>query len=125
MNAVRMFPEGQRGSILNGWLPGIALLVLLMFGVARVLPVYVDHNYLVSTTRSVLESTDASGLSQTEMRRQIAASLRLNNVRSVDPRSVVLIRSEPTPAARIQYEKQVPVIYNIELLITFDETVER
>lgn len=114
----------QRGAILNGWISGLVLLAGVMFVVLKVLPVYVDHNFLVSSTRSLLESRNAGSLSQTEVRNEIAQSLRLNNIRGVSSRHVVLVRSGNSPAARITYERRVPLVYNIELAIQFDETVE-
>lgn len=114
----------QGGSILTGWVPGVVLMACIMLGVVKLVPVYVDHNFLVSTTRSLLESRNASTLSQTEMRREIAESLRINNIRDVDSTAVVLVRSGSSPAARIRYERSVPFMYNIDFAIQFDETVD-
>lgn len=116
--------SSQSGSILTGWVPGLFLITCIVTGVVKLVPVYVDHNFLVSTTRSLLESRNATALSQTEMRSEIATSLRLNNIRNVDPTAVVLVRSGSSPAARIRYERRVPFLYNIDFAIQFDETVD-
>ncbi len=114
----------QRGGILTGWLPGLILVACAGVGLFRILPVYVDHNYLVSSTRSLLESRSATTLSQTELRREIGGSLRRNNIEGVDVNSLVLLRSGTTPAVRIEYERRVPFVSNIEFAIRFDETVD-
>lgn len=114
----------QGGSILTGWVPGVALLALVMFGIVRLVPVYVDHNFLVSATRSWLESRSATVVSQTELRNDIARSLRLNNIRDVNSSALVLVRSGSAPVVRIRYERRVPFMYNIDFAIQFDETVD-
>lgn len=116
--------SSQGGSILSGWMPGVALLALVMFGVVRLVPVYVDHNFVVSATRSWLESRNATAVSQTELRNDIARSLRLNNIRDVNSTALVLIRSGSSPVVRIRYERRVPFMYNIDFAIRFDETVD-
>ncbi|MEX1196966.1 MAG: DUF4845 domain-containing protein [Pseudohongiellaceae bacterium] len=114
----------QRGNMLTGWVPGVVLMACIMLGVVKLVPVYVDHNFLVSATRSVLDSRNAGSLSQTELRGEIARSLRLNNIRDVDSSAVVLVRSGSSPAARIRYERRVPFMYNIDFAIQFDESVD-
>lgn len=114
----------QRGGILTGWVPGVVLLACIMLGVVKLLPVYVDHNFLVSATRSLLESRNAVSLSQTDIRNEIAESLRINNIRAVDANALVLLRAGGSPAVRIRYERRVPFMYNIDFAIQFDETVD-
>jgi hypothetical protein len=123
MNDVTGFPPRDR-ALMSGLVPGLILIAIIMLGVVKLVPVYVDHNFLVSTTRSLLESRNAGTLSQTEVRNEIAQSLRINNIRAVSSTAVVLVRSGSSPAARISYERRVPLMYNIELAIQFDETVE-
>lgn len=114
----------QHGGILTGFVPGVVLLACIMLGVVKLLPVYVDHNFLVSATRSLLQSRDAGTLSQTDMRSELSRSLRMNGIDGVDPSSVLLVRSGSRPAARIRYERRVPFMYNIDFAIRFDETVD-
>ncbi len=116
--------SSQGGGILTGWVPGLFLITCIVTGTVKLLPVYVDHNFLVSATRSLLESRNATALSQTEVRNEIAESLRLNNIRSVSSSSLVLVRSGSSPVVRIHYERRVPFMYNIDFAIQFDETVD-
>ncbi len=114
----------QRGLTL-----GSLLLLLILVAPAagfaiKVVPVYVDHNLMVSVTRSLIESR-GSTLTQGQLRQEVADSLRINNVRQIDPRrAITLTHISGHPQARIRYERRVPLIYNIDVIVNFDELID-
>lgn len=107
---------------------GSMLLLLILVTPAagitlKLVPVYVDHNFLVSSTRNLVETRSSTSLTQTMLRQEVAESMRINNIRHIDPRSITLTHISGRPQVRIRYERRVPLIYNIDLIVSFDEQV--
>lgn len=122
-------PLAPMSATQHGLTLGSLLLLLILVAPAagfaiKVVPVYVDHNLLVSATRSLVE-TRGSTLTQSQLRLEVADSLRINNVRQIDPRrAITLTHISGRPQARIRYERRVPLIYNIDVIVSFDELID-
>lgn len=113
----------QRGLTLGSMLL-LLILVTPAAGITlKLVPVYVDHNFLVSSTRNLVETRSSTSLTQTMLRQEVAESMRINNIRHIDPRSITLTHISGRPQVRIRYERRVPLIYNIDLIVSFDEQV--
>lgn len=113
----------------QGWSRTSLLMVVFTVAVVsttvmKLFPVYVDHNFVVTVTRSVLENSNVSVMSQPEFRREISRSLRINSVSEVSSEAVTLLRNGPETSARIRYERRVPLIYNVDFMVSFDERVD-
>jgi len=115
--------QRQQGVSLLSLLLLIVILVPLVMSAIRLVPIYVDHNFVVSITRSVLD-TQRVGLSQAQLRQDVAESLRINNIRDFDTRAITLNQIGGRPIARINYERRVTLVGNIDFVVSFDETVE-
>ena len=114
----------QRGWSLWSMLSTLVTVLVLGTLAVRLLPIYVDHNMVITVSRSIMESRDTANLSQGQFRREVSRSLRMNNISDVDPDSVTLVRAGGDLSVRINYERRVPLFRNIELLVSFDDRVE-
>lgn len=114
----------QRGWSLWSMLSTLVTVLVLGTLAVRLLPVYVDHNMVITVSRSIMDSRDTANLSQGQFRREVSRSLRMNNISDVDPDSVTLVRAGGDLSVRINYERRVPLFRNIELLVSFDDRVE-
>lgn len=114
----------QRGWSLWSLLTTLVTVMVLGTLAVRLLPVYVDHNMVITVSRSIMDSRDTANLSQGQFRREVSRSLRINNISEVDPDSVTLVRAGGDMSVRIHYERRVPLFRNIELLVSFDDRVE-
>jgi hypothetical protein len=125
MQTTHVVPDsaGQRGYTFGS----ILLLLILVTPVAgltlKLVPVYVDHNFVVSATRNLVETRSSASLTQSVLRQEVADSMRINNIRNVDPRSITLTHISGQPQVRIRYERRVSLIYNIDLVVSFDEQI--
>jgi hypothetical protein len=113
----------QRGMARSGILFGLLLLTLLLALGVKLFPLYVDHNFVTSVARSILDSGNANTMSQTQIRQDLEASLQLNNIRDFDISNVEITRIGNNTQVRIQYEKRVVLIGNIDLVVRFDEVL--
>lgn len=106
-----------------GLLSALLLLVSVLTFAIKLFPVYVDYNFVSSIASSLLGSGNASTLSQTQIRQDLEASLRLNNIRDVDIYDIQVVRTGTSTSIHIRYEKRVKLVGNIDLLVSFDEVI--
>jgi len=73
--------SSQRGFSKLGLLMLLVLLVSgLTFGL-KILPVYLDHNFVKGVAEELIADGRAATLTQNEIREEVANGLRVNNVR--------------------------------------------
>jgi len=117
-------PDLQRGFSKFGLLMMLVLLVSgLTFGL-KILPVYLDHNFVKDVAEELIADGRAATLTQGEIREEIANGLRVNNVRDFNLNSVTLERENAEPVLVIEYERRVPLVANIDVVISFDDRIE-
>ncbi len=105
----------------------IATLLVLIVGLTcglKILPIYIDHNFVQGIAKSLIDSGRVETLTQTEVRQEIAASLRLNNIYNFDLSSITATRGNGTAAITIQYERRVPLFSNLDVVASFDDRIE-
>lgn len=121
------FPQNlkhQQGFSKIGLLMTFVILVcVLAFGL-KVLPVYLDHNYVKNIAQELIDTGEAAELTQTQVRNQIANGLRVNNVHDFDLNSISSTRSNGNAAIEIKYEKRVPLVSNIDVIVSFDDRIQ-
>lgn len=99
------------------------LLVGLTIGL-KVVPIYIDHNFVKGIAESLVDSGRAATLTQAEVRQEIAASLRVNNIRNFDLNSITATRSNGTAVITIQYERRVSLFSNLDVVASFDDRIQ-
>tara|TARA_R110001606_G_scaffold395500_3_gene567894 strand:+ start:1080 stop:1391 length:312 start_codon:yes stop_codon:yes gene_type:complete len=103
------------------------MLVVLVSGLTfalKVLPVYIDHNFVRGVAESLLESGRANSMTQAEVREEIAASMRVNNVRDFDLDSISTSRANGASIISITYERRIPLFANIDIILSFDDQIQ-
>jgi hypothetical protein len=117
-------PDLQRGFSKFGLLMMLVVLVSgLTFGL-KILPVYLDHNFVKGVAEELIADGRAASLTQGEIREEIANGLRVNNVRDFNLNSITLERENAEPVLVIEYERRVPLVANIDVIISFDDRIE-
>lgn len=125
MNSIlNALPRQQRGFSKLGL---VLMLVILVGGLTfglKVLPVYIDHNFVRGVAETLVESGRASSMTQAEVREEIAASLRVNNVRGFDLASISSSRTSGVNVINIAYERRIPIVANIDIILSFDDQIQ-
>ena len=113
----------QRGISSAGVLP-IAVLLGLFFTVGlKVGPLYVDHNLITGLCQDLIDNGEANGMTVTEVRDRISSTLRINNVTDFDLNSIRMRKENSEAIITVAYEKRVPLIANLDIVATFDESL--
>ena len=125
MNTMRnVWPRRQRGFSKLGL---VFMLVVLVSGLTfalKVLPVYIDHNFVRGVAESLLDSGRANSMTQAEVREEIAASMRVNNIRDFDLDSISTSRANGASIISIAYERRIPLFANIDVILSFDDQIQ-
>lgn len=117
-------PRQQRGFSKIGL---VFMLVVLVSGLTfalKVVPVYIDHNFVRGVAESLLESGRVSTMTQAEVREEIAASMRVNNVRGFDLDDITTSRANGASAISITYERRIPLVANMDIILSFDDQIQ-
>jgi len=117
-------PHHQHGFSKLGLLSLLVVLVSgLTFGL-KILPVYIDHNFIRGVAETLQESGRANSMTQAEVREEIAASMRVNNVRDFDLNSITTSRANGANIINITYERRIPLVANIDVILSFDDQIQ-
>ncbi len=96
---------------------GLAVTVGLKVG-----PVYLDHQTLGSVMNSVLaEARDGSRPSKKKVRKMINNRLMTNRLDFLKESDIVLERGKSTMTIVLDYERRVPVMFNVDAVVKFNE----
>ena len=102
----------------------IAVLLGLFFTVGlKVGPLYVDHNLITGLCQDLIDNGEANGMTVTEVRDRISSTLRINNVTDFDHNSIRMRKENGEAIITVAYEKRVPLIANLDIVATFDESL--
>ena len=95
------------------------LVVLLIFKIG---PPYLEHYGVVSSLKSLEKEAGISHKSNTELMTLLQKRLEINDVKRVNHKDVIIKKQARQTTVRVAYEVQVPLVSNVDLLITFDNT---
>ncbi len=117
-------PAAQQGFSKFGLLMTLIVLVcFLTFGL-KVLPVYIDHNFVKGFAEDLVESGRASSMTQAEVREEVGRGLAINNVREFDINSITTSINGGDSVISIKYERRIPLFSNVDIVVSFDDRVE-
>lgn len=123
-NKLNSYSGRQRGFSKFGLLMTLVVLVTgLTFGL-KVLPIYIDHNFVRGQAESLVESGRAATMTQAEIRIEVGNSLRVNNIREFDLNSITSTRNNGAAVISIVYERRVPLFSNLDVVVSFDDRIE-
>ena len=115
----------SRGITLLGFLIMLCVAGFFAYVVMKLVPVYIEYFGVVKAMEQIKNEPGASQKSVEEIRRDLNVKFDLQYVdeKDIPPQAIQLKREATGPTLRIAYEKRVPFMYNIDLVASFDKTV--
>lgn len=112
----------QRGATLLGMLTIVAILGLGLYGVIRLVPLYMEY---MAVARA-LEATakENAGGNQQALRTSLIRRWAVEDIKSIDPKDVEIKRAGNGFTMRAWYRAEVPFISNVSLVADFDKEVQ-
>jgi hypothetical protein len=115
----------SRGITLIGFLIMLCVAGFFAYVVMKLVPVYVEYFGVVKAMEQIKNEPGAAQRSLEEIRRDLNVKFDLQYVdeKDIPPQAIQLKREATGPTLRIAYEKRVPFMYNIDLVASFDKSV--
>lgn len=113
----------QQGLGMLGWLIvlGIASFALTCF--FRVGPVYLEYWQAKKAIDLVIEGSRASSMSKDELLTAIEKQLNVSTVEVIKKKDIKITESKGEREVNANYEKRVPLIANIDVVVKFDKLI--
>lgn len=91
----------------------------------RLIPMYVEYFGVLKSLDQLRQDPRSANMGLTEIRAELSLKFSAQYVddTSVPPQAISLKKEGGASTVRINYEKRVPFIYNIDLVGTFDKSV--
>ncbi len=116
--------QKQKGLTFISWLIIFIMVGFLVYVGIKIIPVYIDHYAIKATLESVKNEPQSASKSKKDLRETITKRLYVNNIRHVNRDHIKIERSGKTTKIHIAYEEVRHIVYNISLIMTFEENVE-
>jgi len=116
----------QNGLTLIGF--GIVLVVagFFAYGAMKLIPVYTEYFGVVKSMKSLQSLSGIETMSIEDIRRKLSVNFDLQYVddATIPSKNIQLITKDGQHKLRIFYDKDLPFMYNVDLLVHFDNTVD-
>jgi uncharacterized protein DUF4845 len=115
----------SRGITLLGFLILLCVAGFFAYCVMKLLPVYVEYFGVVKAMEQLKSEPGVAQKTVEQIRRDLSMKFDLQYVdeKDIPPQAIQLKREATGPTLRIAYEKRVPFMYNIDLVASFDKSV--
>lgn len=114
-------PSQQRGISMIGW--AVILLVAVVLGTAalRMVPVYLEHNTISSSIKSLLQDSKTALMSPGEVRGALSKRFTINQVKVISANDLVVTKEGGVLKVIADYEVREPMFYNVSIVMTFQD----
>lgn len=110
---------------------GLLLFVLAMCGFLltcffKLGPSYLDNSYITDALKSLAENhqDDLKTLSKSAIRSELGKYYSINNVRGDAAKALEVDRQKEKTLISVSYEVRVPLIFNIDAVMKFDNVLD-
>ncbi len=115
----------QSGLSTLGWLMAIAVFGFVLMCGFKMGPVYLDNGFVVGALKSLADSeSDLNQLSNSAIRKKLNSMFMINNIRGDVTKQVKIVREKNRVLVNINYEKRVPLFYNVDVVMTFNNQLD-
>lgn len=110
----------QRGATFLGMVIIVAIVGLGLYGVIRVVPLYLEYTAIV---RAMEQTAKEGASSPQEIRTALDRRWTIEDIKSINPKDIEIKRQGNGYSMRAWYRAEAPFISNISLVVDFDKTV--
>lgn len=114
----------QAGLTMTGWLLTIVLAGFFMLCAFKMVPSYAEDRYIKTALRALPRGPELAEISNNEIKTKLNKFYTVNNVRSEGASNIDIERSSKKTVVNINYEVRVPLIYNIDVVMTFKNQLD-
>jgi len=119
-----LYARRQTGAI------DLIVIFAIMFGViavvagVKIMPVYIDHWTVEEALEDVVNEAAAEGKpTKKSLQRKMGNRLQVNRLDFISSDDLKFDRSKTTLTGALDYERRVPLIFNLDIVVKFPGTV--
>jgi hypothetical protein len=118
--------RAQRGITLLGFALVLCIAGFFAYAAMKLVPVYSEYFGVVKSMHSLQTEPNIDSMSIEEIRRKLNVLFDLQYVdeQHVPLNAVQLITQNGQRSLRIAYDRDIPFLYNVDLLVHFDKTID-
>lgn len=117
----QIFGKAQRGVSLTGLIFVLAILGVVAVFLMKLIPIYSEYNAIKNGIRAAKETSG----SVRDMQNSFDRNATINDVTAISGRDLIFTKDSGEMEIAFAYEKRVPLVANISLLIDFAATTDR
>ena len=116
----------QKGLTLIGFFIVLVVAGFFAYAAMKLIPCYTEYFGVVKSMRSLQTLPDIETMTIEDIRRKLNVNFDLQYVdeSSIPEKNIQLITKDGAHKLRIFYDKDLPFLYNVDLLVHFDNTVD-
>ena len=122
--ARRLSPNRQRGLTAISWIFIIALAVFLGMIGLKLVPIYLENYSIQTLLRQLPEEPFIGEKGPAEIRKSLMARFKINSIYDFDPNKIKIQKGLRNYVVDITYEVRKPVIGNVDMVVSFSDSVE-
>lgn len=111
----------QSGKAIIAWIVVLAVTTLIAL---RLLPIYIEAAGVRSSLKGLETATEDGGVSVRAIRAGLQKRFDINNIDSVQPEDISIVRERGVFVINIDYEVRVPFVANVDFIVSFENSVE-
>jgi hypothetical protein len=115
------FLNAERGVSLSGLIVVLAVLGIVIVGAMKVLPAYAENRSI----HEAIVKAKGAGSSVAEIQGSFQKSAEIQGFDAVRARDLVITRDNGEPEISYAYEKRIPLVSNVSLVIDFAGTTDK
>lgn len=116
--------QKQQGLTFISWLVILVVAGFFVMVGIKITPVYLEHFAVRKSVESLRDEPFISRKSLPQIRKMLMRRLDMNNIRNLGKDQIHIVRTGGITKINIKYEERKPIVANISLVMTFDDTVE-
>lgn len=126
MKGYNMRVVRQSGLTLIGFAFVLIIAGFFAYAAMKLIPVYTEYFGVVKSMKSLQSQSGIETATIEDIRRKLNVNFDLQYVddASIPEKNIQLITKDGQHKLRIFYDKDVPFLYNVDLLVHFDNTVD-
>ena len=115
----------QKGASFVGIVFLLVIVGMALLSALKVAPSYMDNNVINNAIEGMANNNDFTTMSIGDIRSDLQRSLITNGIRNFDTSNVVITREGNRNYVDINYESRVPLFYNIEIVVIFENRFDK
>jgi len=116
----------QKGITMIGFVILLGVLGFIAYAAMKLIPAYTEYFGVVKSMKLLQSEAGIENASVEEIRNKLNVQFDLQYVdeKNVPRQSIQLLTQNGAHSLRIAYDRDLPFIYNVDLLVHFDKTVD-